>query len=249
MRLQNAFKYSGFEASELVSTKTLLLKHYFCRQGILCSSVTITNLEKARETPKETRKFLARDEPTKLNQLMDGQGGCLADYSSQTLPTKFLPDNFSPLNDMAGLATPQHLTSPKSKRSRWRLCVDEAKLEHEHTYTGVLQEGFWGEGIAAIFLGPKSASPPAESLAIFLRRKVASKCDSFAIFREKSVPLRFGWRRGTFATENCGDLRLRFLVLSALGRTPTGRTLERRVSAFQVPSRAPLLRTPSKSPF
>ena len=28
LRLRNAFKYSGFEASKLVSTKTLLLKHY-----------------------------------------------------------------------------------------------------------------------------------------------------------------------------------------------------------------------------
>ena len=34
LRHQNTFKYSVFEASKLVSTKTLLLKHYFRRQGI-----------------------------------------------------------------------------------------------------------------------------------------------------------------------------------------------------------------------
>ena len=33
MRPRNAFKYSVFEASKLVSTKTLLLKHYYRRQG------------------------------------------------------------------------------------------------------------------------------------------------------------------------------------------------------------------------
>ena len=33
-KLRNAFKYSVFEASKLVSTKTLLLKHYYRRQGI-----------------------------------------------------------------------------------------------------------------------------------------------------------------------------------------------------------------------
>ena len=33
MRLQNAFKYSVFEASKLVSTKTRLLKHYYRHQG------------------------------------------------------------------------------------------------------------------------------------------------------------------------------------------------------------------------
>ena len=33
MRLWNAFKYCVFEASDLVSTKTLLLKHYYRRQG------------------------------------------------------------------------------------------------------------------------------------------------------------------------------------------------------------------------
>ena len=33
MRLWNAFKYSVFDASTLVSTKTLLLKHYYRRQG------------------------------------------------------------------------------------------------------------------------------------------------------------------------------------------------------------------------
>ena len=33
-RLRNAFKYSVLEASKLVSTKTLLLKHYDRRQGI-----------------------------------------------------------------------------------------------------------------------------------------------------------------------------------------------------------------------
>ena len=37
MRLRNAFKYSVFEASELVSTKTLVLKHYYRRQGCLVS--------------------------------------------------------------------------------------------------------------------------------------------------------------------------------------------------------------------
>ena len=35
MRLRNAFKYSVFEASKSVSTKTLLLKHYYRRQGML----------------------------------------------------------------------------------------------------------------------------------------------------------------------------------------------------------------------
>ena len=34
MRLRNAFKYSVWEASKLVSTKTLLLKHYYRRQGM-----------------------------------------------------------------------------------------------------------------------------------------------------------------------------------------------------------------------
>ena len=33
LRLRNAFKYSVFEASRLVPTKTLLLKHYYRRQG------------------------------------------------------------------------------------------------------------------------------------------------------------------------------------------------------------------------
>ena len=33
LRLRNAFKYSVFEASKMVSTKTLLLKHYHRRQG------------------------------------------------------------------------------------------------------------------------------------------------------------------------------------------------------------------------
>ena len=33
MRLRNAFKNSVFEASKWVSTKTLLLKHYYRRQG------------------------------------------------------------------------------------------------------------------------------------------------------------------------------------------------------------------------
>ena len=33
MGLQNAFKNSFFKASELVSTKTILLKHYYRRQG------------------------------------------------------------------------------------------------------------------------------------------------------------------------------------------------------------------------
>ena len=33
MRLRNAFKSSVFEVSKLVSTKTLLLKHYYRRQG------------------------------------------------------------------------------------------------------------------------------------------------------------------------------------------------------------------------
>ena len=33
LRLQNAFKYSVFGASTLVSTKTLLLKHCYRRQG------------------------------------------------------------------------------------------------------------------------------------------------------------------------------------------------------------------------
>ena len=33
LRLRNAFKYSVLEASKLVSTKTLLLKHYYRRQG------------------------------------------------------------------------------------------------------------------------------------------------------------------------------------------------------------------------
>ena len=32
-RLRNAFKNSVFEAPKLVSTKTLLLKHYYRRQG------------------------------------------------------------------------------------------------------------------------------------------------------------------------------------------------------------------------
>ena len=31
--LQNAFKMSVFEASKLVSTKTLVLKHIYCRHG------------------------------------------------------------------------------------------------------------------------------------------------------------------------------------------------------------------------
>ena len=34
MRLWNACKNSVLEASKLVSTKTLLLKHYYCHQGI-----------------------------------------------------------------------------------------------------------------------------------------------------------------------------------------------------------------------
>ena len=36
MRLQNVFKNRVFEASKLVSTKTLLLKHYYRRQGSRC---------------------------------------------------------------------------------------------------------------------------------------------------------------------------------------------------------------------
>ena len=35
MRLRNAFKNSVFEASKLVTTKTLLLKHYYRHQGFL----------------------------------------------------------------------------------------------------------------------------------------------------------------------------------------------------------------------
>ena len=33
LRLRNAFKNNVFEARKLVSTKTLLLKHYYRRQG------------------------------------------------------------------------------------------------------------------------------------------------------------------------------------------------------------------------
>ena len=35
MRLRNAFKNSVFEASKLVSTKTLVLKHYYRRPGLI----------------------------------------------------------------------------------------------------------------------------------------------------------------------------------------------------------------------
>ena len=42
MRLRNAFKYSVLEASKLVSTKTLLLKHYYRRQG---ETITISKGE------------------------------------------------------------------------------------------------------------------------------------------------------------------------------------------------------------
>ena len=38
MRPPNAFKNSVFEASKLVSTKTLLLKHYYRREGFLGAS-------------------------------------------------------------------------------------------------------------------------------------------------------------------------------------------------------------------
>ena len=34
MRLRNAFKNSIFEAPKLVTTKTLLVKHYYRRQGL-----------------------------------------------------------------------------------------------------------------------------------------------------------------------------------------------------------------------
>ena len=44
MRLQNVFKCSVFEASRLVSTKTLLLKHYYRRQGVTCKHTVLTKL-------------------------------------------------------------------------------------------------------------------------------------------------------------------------------------------------------------
>ena len=46
MRLRNAFKYSVFEASSLVSTKTPLLKHYYRRQGQGCPSDGDRNFRK-----------------------------------------------------------------------------------------------------------------------------------------------------------------------------------------------------------
>ena len=67
------------------------------------------------------------------------------------------------------------------------------------------------------FLGPKSAPPLCQrALRFFLRRIVASDGDSLRFFEEKKRLLCGLAGDGTFATENRGDLRLRFLVLSAL---------------------------------
>ena len=45
MRLRNAFKLSVFEVSKLVSTKTLLLKHYYRCQGLLSFRRPLLRLE------------------------------------------------------------------------------------------------------------------------------------------------------------------------------------------------------------
>ena len=65
-------------------------------------------------------------------------------------------------------------------------------------------------------LGPESAlSPHREPCDVFLRRKVASDCDIFCDFSTtKRAPTAVWLATGTFATENQGGLRLRFLVLS-----------------------------------
>ena len=57
-------------------------------------------------------------------------------------------------------------------------------------------------------------SPPPQKALRFScdKIKVASDCDSF--FEENKHPTAVWLATGTFATENRGDLRLRFLVLS-----------------------------------
>ena len=60
--LPNAFKNSVFEASKLVSTKTLLLKHYYRRQGLRNEKRARTFLHKLFEHPQGSgtsrQKFL-----------------------------------------------------------------------------------------------------------------------------------------------------------------------------------------------
>ena len=54
MRLRNAFKYSVFEASKSVSTKTPLLKHYYRRQGQIRHGLHFTVLG-GRKTAQEKK--------------------------------------------------------------------------------------------------------------------------------------------------------------------------------------------------
>ena len=64
-------------------------------------------------------------------------------------------------------------------------------------------------------LGPKSAFSPPKSLAISLATKSRKRLRFILrFFEEKSVPTSVWQATGTFAIENRGDLRLRFLVLS-----------------------------------
>ena len=93
--------------------------------------------------------------------------------------------------------------------------------------------------MAAIFIC-KSVLAPRKPCDFSLRRKIASDCD---FSKGKNVPAAVWLATGTFATENCGDLRLRFLVLSVqnpprnplLGLSETGRIRFRRVRS-QTPS-------------
>ena len=56
-RLRNAFKHSVLEASKLVSTKTLLLKHYYRRQGVWFARATP---EKGSQTAVSSLSTLER---------------------------------------------------------------------------------------------------------------------------------------------------------------------------------------------
>ena len=52
LRLRNAFKYSVFEASKWVSTRTLLLKHYYRHQGR-----EVSQRYECDTTPRQARKM------------------------------------------------------------------------------------------------------------------------------------------------------------------------------------------------
>ena len=54
LRFRNTFNNSVFEASKLFSTKTLLLKHYYRRQGFVFFS-SGSGAEKGRRSPRRKR--------------------------------------------------------------------------------------------------------------------------------------------------------------------------------------------------